>query len=182
MGGDDDDPRAGVDPEKLLTAIAQYEYRVATAGGISPSEIQRTSGDPRSGYSLSISRQGQREAQRKFSAVMRAADERVMSKTASLCNRFLGEQLPESGYRVSYQSLPLSPEEMRATREDVIQKLNAGLISPIDAIQMLNPDMDEEEARRKGKAFLNAAWRQASVTASDHQQTARVSYKGKEHT
>lgn len=140
---------AGVDPEKLLTAIAQYEYRVATAGGISPSEIQRTSGDPRSGYSLSISRQGQREAQRKFSAVMRSTDERVMSKTASLCNRFLGEQLPESGYRVSYQSLPLSPEEMRAIREDVIQKLNAGLISPIDAIQMLNPDMDEEEARVK---------------------------------
>ena len=141
--------QAGVNPQDLLEAIAKYEYRVATAGGISPSELQRTSGDPRSGYSLSVSRQGQREAQRKFAPVQRMIDERVMAKTASLCNRFFNLSLPESGYRVSYQGLPLSPEEMKAIREDVIQKLNAGLISPIDAIQMLNPDMDEEEARQK---------------------------------
>ena len=38
---------------------------------------------------------------------------------------------------------------MKANREDVIQKLSAGLISPIDAIMQLNPDLDDIEARKE---------------------------------
>ena len=76
-------------------------------------------------------------------------DENLMSICGMLCNIFLGETLPESGYRVQYQQLRLSPEEMKAIREDVIQKLNAGLISPVDAIMLLNPDLDELEARKE---------------------------------
>ena len=136
------------DPEKLLESVAKYEYRVATAAGIS-SEVLRQSGDPRSGYALSISREGQREAQRKYAPLFRMLDEQLVSKAAMLCNVFLGETLPESGYRVQYQQLRLSPEEMKAVREDVIQKLNAGLISPVDAIMLLNPDLDELEAKNE---------------------------------
>ena len=137
----------GSDPEKLMTAIASYEYRVATAGGISPAEISRTSGDPRSGYALTVSRQGQREAQRKYAPIFRLYDEELLAKSAKMANRFLGFNLPELGYRVSYQSLPLSPAETAAMREDVVGKLAAGLISPVDAIRILNPDMDDTEAR-----------------------------------
>ena len=72
-----------------------------------------------------------------------------MAKTAILCNRFLGTNLPEDGYRVQYSQLNLSPEEMKAQREDVIQKLSAGLISPVDAIMILNPDLDEQEAKNE---------------------------------
>ena len=136
------------DPEKLLESVAKYEYRVATAAGIS-SEVLRQSGDPRSGYALSISREGQREAQRKYAPLFRMLDESLMSKCAILCNVFLGNNLPETGYRVQYQQLNLSPEEMKAIREDVIQKLNAGLISPVDAIILLNPDLDEIEAKNE---------------------------------
>lgn len=136
------------DPQKLLESISKYEYRVATTAGIS-SEVLRQSGDPRSGYALSISRDGQRESQKRFSPIFRANDENLIAKTACLCNRFLGSSLPEQGYRVQYSQLNLSPEEMKATREDVIQKLNAGLISPVDAIMQLNPDLDEEEARNE---------------------------------
>tara|TARA_R100000406_G_scaffold11227_1_gene7217 strand:+ start:2584 stop:4056 length:1473 start_codon:yes stop_codon:yes gene_type:complete len=136
------------DPEKMLESIAKYEFRVATTAGIS-SEVMRTSGDPRSGYALSISREGQREAQRKYAPVFRYYDEELLSKTAALSNRFLNTNLPESGYRVQYSQLKLSPEEMKANREDVIQKLSAGLISPIDAIMQLNPDLDDIEARKE---------------------------------
>ena len=136
------------DPEKLLESVAKYEYRVATAAGIS-SEVLRQSGDPRSGYALSISREGQREAQRKYAPLFRSLDESTVSKCAMLCNIFLGDNLPETGYRVQYQQLRLSPEEMKAIREDVIQKLNAGLISPVDAIMLLNPDLDELEAKNE---------------------------------
>lgn len=137
---------AGADVASFLESIAKYEYRVATSAGISPSELQRTSGDPRSGYALAISRTGQRESQKKYSSVFRMADEMLMQKSAILANRFLGESLPEDGYRVAYQALPLSPDEIKAQREDIIQKLSAGLISPITAMQMMYPDLDEQGA------------------------------------
>ena len=133
----------------MLESIAKYEYRVATSSGISPAELQRTSGDPRSGYALAVSRQGQREAQRKYAPVFRLADEELLRKTAILANRFLGASLPEQGYRVSYQSLPMSPQEMEALRKDITEKMAAGLISPVDAIKMLNPDLSDEAAREE---------------------------------
>ena len=136
------------DPERLLESISKYEYRVATAAGIS-SEVLRQSGDPRSGYALSISRDGQREAQKRYAPVFRRADEEMLSKCAMLCNRFLRANLPETGYRVVYTPLGLSPEEMRAQREDIIQKLSAGLISPVDAMQIMNPDLDPIEAKQE---------------------------------
>jgi len=136
----------GADVSSFLESIAKYEYRVATSAGISPSELQRTSGDPRSGYALAVSRTGQREAQKKYASVFRMADESLMQKSAIMANRFLGESLPEDGYRVAYQALPLSPEEIKAQREDIVQKLSAGLISPITAMQMMYPDLDEQGA------------------------------------
>lgn len=141
--------QSGADVHSFLESIAKYEYRVATAGGISPSELQRTSGDPRSGYALSVSRAGQREAQRKFAPVQRMYDELLLAKSAILSNRFLNTSLPETGYRISYQSLPLSPEEMKEQREDIIQKLSAGLISPITAMRMMHPDLDDEQAKQE---------------------------------
>ena len=139
----------GADVHSMLESIAKYEYRVATSSGISPAELQRTSGDPRSGYALAVSRQGQREAQRKYAPVFRMADEELLRKTAILANRFLGASLPEQGYRVSYQSLPMSPQEMEALRKDITEKMAAGLISPVDAIKMLNPDLSDEAAREE---------------------------------
>jgi hypothetical protein len=139
----------GADVHTLLESIAKYEYRVATSSGISPAELQRTSGDPRSGYALAVSRTGQREAQRKFSAVFRSQDIELLTKTAILSNRFLGTDLPEQGYRIAYKSLPLSPDETRAAREDIIAKLNSGLISPIQAMQIMYPDLSEEQARQE---------------------------------
>ena len=139
----------GASPKELLEAVASYEYRVAVSGGISPSELIRSSSDPRSGFSLSVSRQGQREASRAYAPLFRHSDEDLLAKTAALSNRYLGTSLPESGYYISYQALPLSPDEMKALREDIVQKLAASLISPLEAIRMLHPDLDEEAARQK---------------------------------
>lgn len=136
------------DPHALLESISKYEMRVALSAGLSPSDISRSSnGDPRSGYALAVSRSGQREAQKKFAPVFRMGDEELLSKTAMLANRYLGTQLPEDGYRVSYHSMPLTPEEMKAQRDDIIAKMEAGLISPVTAVMMMNDDMDDREAR-----------------------------------
>lgn len=141
--------QAGADPSSLLESVSKYEYRVATAGGISPAELSRTSGDPRSGYALSVSREGQREAQRRYAPIFRISDLEIVSKTASLCNRFLNTTLPEDGYRVQYHTKPLSSQEVQVIREDIIAKLDAGLISPIGAMMLLHPDLDEDGARAK---------------------------------
>ena len=137
----------GADVQGMLEAIAKYEFRVATSSGVSPADLQKTSGDPRSGFAISVSRAAQRESQRKFAPVFRMADEELLTKSAMLSNRFLGTSLPEQGYRIAYKSLPLSPEETRANREDIIAKLQAGLISPIQAMQIMYPDLSEEQAR-----------------------------------
>ena len=136
-----------VDPASLLESIAKYETRVALAAGLSPADISRQSGDPRSGYALSVSRSGQREAQKKYAPIFRLGDEELLAKTAMLSNRFLGTSLPEEGYRVSYHSLPLTPDEIRAQREDIIGKMSAGLMSPVQAIMELYDDMDQIEAK-----------------------------------
>ena len=150
-----------VKPADLLESIAKYELRVAVSSGISPESVTRQNADPRSGYALSIDRAGQREAQRKYAPVFRLGDEDLLAKSAALANRFLGTNLPESGYRISYQSLALGPEELKAQREDILEKLQAGLISPIDAIQALNPDVDQvgavellQKIRRERAEFL----------------------------
>jgi len=128
-------------------SISKYEMRVGLAAGLSPSELSRTNGDPRSGYALAVSKSGQREAQKKFAPIFRLGDEELLAKTAMLANRFLGTDLPEDGYRVSYHSMPLTPEEMRAQREDITAKMQAGLISPVQAVMMMYDDMDDREAR-----------------------------------
>lgn len=135
------------DPHALLESISKYEMRVGLAAGLSPSELSRTNGDPRSGYALAVSKSGQREAQKKFAPIFRLGDEELLAKTAMLSNRFLGTSLPEDGYRVSYHSMPLTPDEMRAQREDIIAKMQASLISPVQAVLMMYDDMDDREAR-----------------------------------
>ena len=140
--------QAGADPQKMLESISMYEYRVCVSAGLTTGSAIRTSGDPRSGYSLSVSREGMREASRTFSNVFRLHDLSLISKTAMMCNRFLGTSLPEEGYRIQYTRLPLSNEEMKEQRTDIIEKLGAGLISPVQAMQMMHPDLDDEGARQ----------------------------------
>ena len=120
--------------------------RVATSAGIS-ADILRNDADPRSGYALSISREGQRQSAAKAAPIFRRFDSQALAKSAMLANRYLGQSLPESGYRVQYQPIKLSAEEQKNQTEDIKAKLEAGLISPVDALMILNPDLDAQEAR-----------------------------------
>lgn len=134
------------DPQKMMEALAMYEYRVCTSAGLA-SSVMKQSGDPRSGYALSVSREQQRESSRQFALVFQQADQLLLAKTAMITNRFLGTSFPESGYRVAYHQLPKSAAEQKEDRENIIQLLNAGLISPVEAMQKLHPDMDEQAAK-----------------------------------
>lgn len=136
----------GCDPEKLMNAIGAFEGGLAQYAGVSPADLVRTGADPRSGASLSISREGLRAAQARYAPQLRRGDLEVLSITAKVLNRATGTNYPESGYAISYPALPLSAEEVKSQREDLLAKVGAGLMSKVDAYMRLTPGLTREQA------------------------------------
>ena len=114
--------------------------------GVSPAEIIKTSGDPRSGYSISLQHSQKREYQRQFTPVFRFGDIRTLELAAKIANSAFGLNMPESGFIVESSSIPLSPEALKAQREDILSKISAGLMSKVDGIMVLYPDFTRQEA------------------------------------
>lgn len=137
---------AGADPEALQRSIVAFERRVAAYAGLSGSDILRQSGDPRSGYAISVSRAAQREAQRRWEPMFRAGDIRLLTICASLLNREHGSSLPETGYRIGYEGVPLSNEEKQAQQQHITAMLSLGLMDKIDAYQMLHAGISRPDA------------------------------------
>ena len=137
---------SGGDPMTFLEAICTYERRLAVYAGVSPADIVKASGDPRSGFAISLQHSQKRQYQRQFSPVFRFGDIRTLELAAKIANSAFGLSMPESGYIVEYSSVPLSPEALKAQREDILSKINAGLMSKVDAIQVLYPDFTRQEA------------------------------------
>ncbi len=142
--------QAGADCEKLETVIAAVAHRLATDAGLAPSELQRTSGSARSGYAISLSQEGKRSAQRRYILQFRAADEALVGLSAILFNRWAEANseptnYPEGGFSVVYREIPLSPQEMEARRAHVLQMLEAGLMSPVDALRYFG-SLSEQDA------------------------------------
>ena len=138
--------QAGGDVEKTLEAITTFERRLATLAGINPADVQKMSGDPRSGYAIAISRSSLREAQAQYSPSFRIADTTTIEITAKMLNAFTGTNYPETGYQIKYYELPKSPEEMKAEREDRNDLLARGLLSKIQAVMEMYPDYDRDDA------------------------------------
>lgn len=139
--------QSGADPEKLEAVISAMANRIAVDAGLPPSDIQRLGGTARSGYAIALSNEGKRVAARRYAPLFSRFDERLMATTATLLNRAVPESaLPEGGYSVLYQDLPLSPEEMQARRQDVMERLEKQLMSPSDALMELHPGMTRDQA------------------------------------
>ena len=129
---------AGVSVQELSDAVRSYERRVATFAKISASDIQRMSGDPRSGYALMISNEAKREASREYEPVFQLSDRHLLAMVAKMVNRQAGTTLPESGYDLTYQALPLSAEERKALREELDWLLDRGAITEDEAQERLH--------------------------------------------
>lgn len=116
----------GGDPLQLGQAIRDYSADLAQDFDLSPGDIKRThSAEPRSGYAIEITREGQRAAQRRLSPQFMRGDVETISKIAALWNRAFGTSLPEDDWSIKYLGLPLSMEERRLIMED--QKMRAEL-------------------------------------------------------
>jgi len=137
----------GFDPEKAMMAIGDFGQGLAEYAGVSPADLVRTGADPRSGVSLSISREGLRDAQRRMGPQLRRGDLEASTITAKVLNVFAGASLPVEGFSLSYPSLPLSAGERKAQTDDYISKIDAGLMSPVDAYMNLHPGTTREDAK-----------------------------------
>lgn len=138
--------QTSADPEAIMATISKYERTLPAIAGINPADMQRVSGDPRSGFAIAISRDGQREAQRRFEPVYRAADLDLIRKSVALWNAATGSSIAEDGYTVTYRGIPLSPEERRAQLEEIRSLRELGLISRVQAYQMQHPGTSDEDA------------------------------------
>lgn len=138
--------QAGFDPLKVMEAIGLFESGLAEYAGVSPADLVRTGADPRSGASLSISREGLRSSQGRFEPQLRRGDLAVLSTSAKVLNSATGSAYPETGYSIQYPALPLSAAETEALRRDLLEKEAAGLISKVDAYRRLNPGISRDQA------------------------------------
>lgn len=142
----------GCDPDKLATSILTYESRLPQYAGLNPADFTRTSGDPRSAYALSLSRDGQREANRRFEPTQADGDGQLLTLCAAGLNRWSEDSddalnLPETGWVIRYPGIPESREEREARRNDIFERLDRKLITRVKALAELE-GIDPAEARR----------------------------------
>ena len=142
------------DVKTLQESIAAFEASVVTIAGVDGANIVRTSGDAWSGAALSISRDGKREAMRHYGPQFRPRDVAMIEKIAAVANTAraeglagaLGYDVPETGYRQNYSTIPLSNIELKARQEHNAALVAQGRMSQVDAYQDEHPGTTREEA------------------------------------
>jgi hypothetical protein len=119
----------------LLAVDAHIEGCVRQAAAsidLDPSDSSRVTGDPRSGYALSITAEGKKKAQQAYAPVFRVADQQLLGRIAAGMSQIGLGALPTDGYRVRYwfERPGNSPTLDAAKTQNAIQIL--GLDLPAD--------------------------------------------------
>ena len=134
------------------------------SAGISPSDVQRLSGNARSGAAIALTNEGKRELQRRYQAIFEASDQRLIRLCAILLNRYSDAleiaaeeagtpiptryRFPEGGYSLTYPRIPRSPDELKAHREHVFAMLDRGMMTEAEAFSALH-DVPLDVAERR---------------------------------
>ena len=139
---------AGADPVALGEAIRAYAADLSMDFGISETDLARLGGSPRSGYAISLSREGVRSAQRRAEPQFRRGDIETLSKLAAFHNAATGGSLPETGWTVHYPGIPLSTEEKKQSVEEWKSLAELGVASTVDLYMMIH-SVSRETATRE---------------------------------
>lgn len=140
--------KPGGDPEVIGRSIRDYSADMAADFDITPADIQRSSGDARSGYAIYLTREGQRQAQRRFEPQFRRGDEALLAATAVLMNRLAGASLPETGWGLTYTGLPLSIEERKNLIQDYEKRVELGIMSKVQLLSALDGITEDQAAQK----------------------------------
>ena len=135
------------DPEAILRSIAMYERRILLLAGMQPPDVTRQEADIRSGYSLAVARESVRAQQKAYEPMFRRGDQQLLRLSAIALNRATRKlAYPEDGYRIRYRSIPQSPQELIAQRDNLTGLIAADLMDKVTAYQELHPDLTRTEA------------------------------------
>ena len=138
------------DPKANGEAVEQFEAGLAVHAGLSTSDVTRGSSG-QSGYSIVVSRDGQRRQMAKLRVPLAQADAERCATAAKLLNAAGNgsELLPESSsaYRIQYAGLPQAPEEVKADLDRIKALRDAKLMTRVQAYMEVHPGADESAAR-----------------------------------
>ena len=136
---------AAMEPRSAAEALKTYEQGLATYAGLNPSDLQVTSAQ--SGYAIVVSREGQRRKQRALEPSLRMGDQELLSKAARLANAYGSAGLPENprDYSIQYHGVGETEQERKAKIDTITAELQLGLISRIDGIRRLHPEITSDE-------------------------------------
>jgi len=134
----------GAEPLDMLKYIQQQATMGAEREGIAAADLQRTTGGGiASGYAISLSHEGQRKQQRRFTPSFKRSDEHDVGMVAAMHNRAHGTRWAERGYDVSYPAVALSIEELSSLRDQLDWELTKGFILEHQAMARLRGISDE---------------------------------------
>jgi hypothetical protein len=134
-----------LEPRSAAESLQTYATGLATYAGLNPSDLQVTGAQ--SGYSIVVARQGMRRIMKARQPAFKASDRLLLSIAAKLANSYGGQSLPtEPGdYSIDYRGVNESNEERKAKAEIVKAELEMGLISKVDAVRALHPEIESDE-------------------------------------
>ena len=139
----------GSDPVSLGEAIRAYSADLSMDFGISETDLARLGGSPRSGYAISLSREGVRNAQRRAEPQFMRGDLETLAKIAAFWNRAVpGAALPETGWELAYPGAPMGSEEKNQAISEWQNLAEMGVASPV-ALYMLIHTVSRETATRE---------------------------------
>jgi hypothetical protein len=134
-----------MDPLQSMESLRLYEQGLAVYAGLNPADLQIT--QAQSGYAIVVSRAGQRKAQKMVEPAFRLADQTLLATAAKLSNFYINTTLPENprDYSIHYRALKPSFEERKAEAESIKMEVELGVISRLDALRRLNPEIEDDE-------------------------------------
>lgn len=129
------------DPEVIARAVLLQQEEVKQRMGLGSAAV-KDSGDARSGYALSVSREDMAEFRRRFEPQFRRGDTETLRVAAALLGSVSGRTLPGSGYTIEYGEKPkaqtLTYEDISRIRlvMDVVSSIGDGR-TPADAAEII---------------------------------------------
>jgi len=133
-----------------LQALSQYtdgytQGQLARLG-LAGDQVQRNTSNPTSAGALSITQSAKRMVAAMVAPFFRKCDLQALKKIAALARLAGVGDWPEGGWSISYQQIPLSPDEERAQREQEDHDKSLGLISTVDLWLRRHPGQSRAEA------------------------------------
>lgn len=114
--------------------------------GLAGDQVQRNSSNPTSAGALAITQSAKRMVAAMVAPFFRKCDLEAIKKMAALARLAGIGDWPEVGYSISYQQIPLSPDEEQAQRDQEDHDKGLGLISTVDLWLRRHPGQSREEA------------------------------------